>query len=71
MKQITKTTKLDKNTNVEVSGEWDDTSFDDHEQGYYEVTEVFINEESIPLDILTDSFLDRMRELINRGNNET
>lgn len=69
MKPISKSKQLDKNTKVRIEAGWIDTSFS-HElgtqrQGFYEVTNVLINEVDIPLDILDREFLESMDKLAN------
>lgn len=64
-----KTKKLNETTIVTILFGWIDTSFDHEfgrkEQGFYEVTNVLINGVEIPLDILSDKFLEEMDSYAN------
>lgn len=69
-KQIFKSKQLNKKTTVTIRAGWIDDSFEHafgtKHQGFFEVTNVYLNGFEIPLDILDKKFLEEMDEYANK-----
>lgn len=67
---IYKTKQHDKDTMITLRASWIDQSFEHafgvQRQGFYEVTDVFIKNVKIPIDILDDKFLEEMDQYANK-----
>ena len=67
--KLMKTKKLSETLIVTIMAIWVDTSFTHafgtEVQGHYELTHILMNGAELPLDILSDQFLDQMEDYIN------